>query len=360
MRKVKGKNRLKIWEDKILQSENLTLVFIRIVEILGLEIFYSIQGIDKAKLEKVIEKLICIEKNDLKKLINIIERKISCNEDNKKIEYTLGSSNFEDNTDKISDFFLEQYTTFQKTVFMTDNIREYFSTCPYCNATYLFDLKQRSKRGGSGSSDYFADQLDHYYPKSKYPYLAMSIFNLIPSCPTCNHIKGNKENHLHPYYEEMGDNAKFTLSVSCLGELENIKFETVEEYREHIEDGENNDYQFNLKEGFNNRVELKIKSGLDSELNKRIRNSKKIFQLENKYSGIREEIRDLYFKHKLLSQTQREETLSQFGDSLGIIEEEMEEVYYGARKEETHKRPLSKFINDIRDFLDDKDQDDFE
>ncbi|NDI78476.1 MULTISPECIES: HNH endonuclease [Psychrilyobacter] len=354
--------KLENWKDKILQSENMTLLFIKIVEVLVLEIFYSTEGIDEAKLEKVIEKLVCIEKNDLKKLINIIERKISRNKKSKKIEYALGSSNLEDNADKISDFFLEQYTNFQQTVFMTDNVRDYFLTCPYCNATYLFDLKQRSKRGGeSGNSDYFADQLDHYYPKSKYPYLAMSIFNLIPSCPTCNHIKGNKENHLHPHFEEMGDNAKFTLSMSCLGELTGIEFENMKEYKELESDlGTYVSLNFDLEEGFKKRVELKIKKDIDSELKERIENSKKIFQLENKYSGVKDEIRDLYFKHKLLSQSQREETLSQFGDSLGITPEEMEEVYFGARKTEEHKRPLSKFINDIRDFLDGDDQDGFE
>jgi len=120
------------------------------------------------------------------------------------------------------------------------------------------------KKVGEKNKDNYDLEMDHYYPKADYPYLAISIFNLVPSCPTCN--------------------------------------------------------------------------------------------------GIKEEIRDLYFKHKLLSQSQRDETLSQFGNSLGITPEQMEEVYYGARKEDKHKhkRPLSKFINDIRDFLDDKDQDDFE
>ena len=167
----------------------------------------------------------------------------------------------------------------------------------------------------------------------------MSIFNLIPSCPTCNHIKGSKENHLHPYTEEMGDNAKFTLSMSCLGELEGIKelgfgnkFKDKIEYKEFTNGfSESRELNFNLEEGFSKRVELKIKNNIAKDLKDRIKNSKEIFQLENKYSGVREEIRDLYFKHN----------------------------YFGARKTDEYKRPLSKFINYIRDFLDDEDQDDF-
>ncbi|MGB6130109.1 MAG: hypothetical protein WBG30_15310, partial [Psychrilyobacter sp.] len=250
--------------------------------------------------------------------------------------------------------------------FQHNFIFKYFPVCPDCNTTYLFKLREENIT--KKITNYVGAQLDHYYPKDDYPYLAISIFNLVPSCPTCNHIKGSKEDHLHPYTEEMGDNAKFTLSMKCLGELEGIKgvgfgkeLKDISEYKEFIDVfGESRELNFNLKEGFDNRVELKIKSGLGRELEKRIENSKEIFQLENKYSGVREEIRDLYFKHKLLSQSQREETLSQFGDSLGITEKEMEEVYYGARKKNPHKRPLSKFINDIRDFLDDKDQDNFE
>jgi hypothetical protein len=29
-------------------------------------------------------------------------------------------------------------------------------------------------------------EIDHFYPKDKYPFLAVSFFNLIPSCLTCN------------------------------------------------------------------------------------------------------------------------------------------------------------------------------
>lgn len=270
-------------------------------------------------------------------------KKLILLEDDTKTPFEL-MKNLKDNIimniDEKSNIYLKRtkYKEFSNSEFKHKFLFKYFPVCPYCNATYLFKLREEdiSKK----ITNYVGAQLDHYYPKDDYPYLAISIFNLIPSCPTCNHIKSNdKKVHLHPYTEEMGENAKFTLSMSCLGELAGVRFENIE--------------------GFDKRVELKIKSGIENELHKRIENSEKIFQLENKYSGVREEIRDLYFKHKLLSQSQRNETLSEFGDSLGITEKEMEEVYFGARKTDEYKRPLSNFINDIRDFLDDEDQDDF-
>ena len=49
-------------------------------------------------------------------------------------------------------------------------------------------------------------ELDHFFPKSDYPYLSHSIFNLIPVCGVCNRRKSNGDvslsNHYHPYDEK--------------------------------------------------------------------------------------------------------------------------------------------------------------
>ena len=50
-------------------------------------------------------------------------------------------------------------------------------SCPYCNRNYIFSINKKSS---------VKAEIDHFYPKSIYPYLAISYFNLIPSCPTCN------------------------------------------------------------------------------------------------------------------------------------------------------------------------------
>ena len=75
--------------------------------------------------------------------------------------------------------------------------------CPYCNRQYIFTLGNHKVR----------PQFDHYYPKSIYPYLALSIFNLIPSCSICNQAKSSFDTHdcpiLYPYEEEFGDEVRF-------------------------------------------------------------------------------------------------------------------------------------------------------
>ncbi|MEY8268394.1 hypothetical protein AALA79_18765 [Lachnospiraceae bacterium 64-25] len=55
--------------------------------------------------------------------------------------------------------------------------------CPYCNRMYTTTLFGEDK---------IRPDFDHFYPKSKYPYLAVSLFNLIPSCSMCNKRKGDK------------------------------------------------------------------------------------------------------------------------------------------------------------------------
>lgn len=56
-------------------------------------------------------------------------------------------------------------------------------SCVYCNAAYA--VTDEKCRG------YY--DLDHWMPKSLYPYLCISFFNLQPSCPVCNRTKGNDE-----------------------------------------------------------------------------------------------------------------------------------------------------------------------
>ncbi len=69
-------------------------------------------------------------------------------------------------------------------------------TCVYCNRIYTKTVSKKSK--------ITRPTFDHWYPKSKYPLLALSFYNLIPSCYVCNSgVKGNVnltlDTHFHPY-----------------------------------------------------------------------------------------------------------------------------------------------------------------
>ena len=84
-------------------------------------------------------------------------------------------------------------------------------TCPYCNRQYITPVYSRTGRTRA--------DLDHFYSKSKYPYFSMSIYNLIPSCKSCNSsLKGMKEFSFEdrtPYEISIDDSAEFKYFPHC-------------------------------------------------------------------------------------------------------------------------------------------------
>ena len=72
------------------------------------------------------------------------------------------------------------------------------NTCPYCNRNYIFPAKYHR-----------TSELDHFFPQSKYPYLALSFFNLIPSCKVCNKLKLATEILINPYDKRYHNNVNF-------------------------------------------------------------------------------------------------------------------------------------------------------
>jgi hypothetical protein len=83
--------------------------------------------------------------------------------------------------------------------------------CPYCNQAFAFTVVGTKKR--------FRPTLDHFFPKANYPYLALSLYNLVPSCYVCNSsLKGTKnffeKHHLHPLEDGDEDEVRFDLVSS--------------------------------------------------------------------------------------------------------------------------------------------------
>ena len=58
--------------------------------------------------------------------------------------------------------------------------------CPYCHASQVNFHVARAKGQRGAKAFRMRPPLDHYLPKSAYPYLAVSLSNLIPSCAQCN------------------------------------------------------------------------------------------------------------------------------------------------------------------------------
>ncbi|PFX90141.1 hypothetical protein COL41_27805 [Bacillus mycoides] len=151
-------------------------------------------------------------------------------------------------------------------------------TCPYCNRQFITVSEPNEDDEGRTRP-----QLDHFYSKSRFPFLAVSFFNLIPCCYVCNsNLKRNQEfsidTHIHPYEDGFGDLYQFTVQfkkddkggVDYLGggylnpdeflidfkvnELEKKKYPE-KEFEELIYKIENNKRTFKLKSLYNSHTD---------------------------------------------------------------------------------------------------------
>lgn len=105
----------------------------------------------------------------------------------------------------LSDIFEKLYNGFTKIIANEVLERLKIRTCPYCNRNYTFTVKS------SCSTEVRAfttrPEFDHFYNKSQHPLLALSFYNLVPSCSICNHGKATENIGINPYFE--GFQSKF-------------------------------------------------------------------------------------------------------------------------------------------------------
>lgn len=182
------------------------------------------------------------------------------------------------------------------------------STCVYCNRNYTLQLVNNHSRA----------QLDHWLPKTHFPFVALNFYNLIPSCPTCNHIKGQGDNKrwwlnnwnslVHPYCKE----EIFKFSYSYLEDIDKLSVE------------------------------------IDSP-NTKVSQTVEVNRIKEIYSAHNElELRDLFDLRKKYNDNYLNILLDSFS-GLQVSEEEKYRLIFGIEKNEVdyHKRPMSKFKNDI-------------
>ena len=96
--------------------------------------------------------------------------------------------------------------------------------CIYCNEASLYH----------SLTPYKHSALDHFYNKDSYPFLALTLTNLIPSCTQCNtSIKNTREipeNALNPYEGSFHTSVQFSLEKRAETEAEMLK--TLKKIRE--------------------------------------------------------------------------------------------------------------------------------
>lgn len=183
-------------------------------------------------------------------------------------------------------------------------------TCNYCNREYIFVYEKKGKG--------MVPQFDHWFPKQDFPMLALSFYNLVPSCATCNTIKStdnlNLSNHLHPYIDQ-DIASSYSFSYLALGTTKNqIVFK-------------NN--------SFSNTRGIDTVKALNLELIYRGHSDKEL-----------QDLIDLRYKY---STNYLNILLEKMFPDIDISKEERYRLIFGIEleKENYHKRIFSKFKNDI-------------
>lgn len=189
-------------------------------------------------------------------------------------------------------------------------------TCPYCNMSYTLCAEEQTGNNQSNSLAKF--QFDHFFDKLDYPMLSMSLYNLIPSCAVCNNGKSVNQLSLdfHPYHSDIHKQFRFVIS------------NPIELYS-----GKTTDYiSIDLKP-----ESLTNKSDLDKFIN--------TFHLKALYSRHRDIAQEIFCKAYEESYYTDEHNF-QF---LNLTETERKRLWMGTyvNESEIHKRPLTKFIQDL-------------
>jgi len=186
-------------------------------------------------------------------------------------------------------------------------------TCYFCNIHYVNEYKVEEEEYKNEFT------LDHYYDKGSYPYLALSIYNLIPSCYVCN-SKLKKSIELDVF----APNAK------------NFDFEQKVKFKLFMTESCKD---LNIKNKEN--IDIKLKEHYSNEYDKYI----KVFKLNERYQAHK----DIVFEMIKNAELYPESRLKELQDLTGIPYQQIKQDIFNLIDDDVDlaKQPFSKLIKDI-------------
>ena len=193
-------------------------------------------------------------------------------------------------------------------------------SCVYCNANYAV-----STENGVG---YF--ELDHWKPESKYPFLSTSFYNLQPCCPHCNKRK-NSDNKLE-----------------FLKLFEEDPNEPLDIFEFHIPEG-------SLVRYFNSQSTSHIKvtfKPADSKFDKLRNDANDKFGIEGIYNEHIDIVEEMMWRAKFYNNVILSTMTWVFKKRWPMVDIARFKLGSYANKNEVHKRPLTKFMQDVGKQLD--------
>lgn len=217
-------------------------------------------------------------------------------------------------TETQKDYFYTLYKRLKKPEYIKDLD---ITVCPYCNRNYIFNFKKIDSLEATA-------QLDHFFDKSTYPYFSVTIFNLVPSCQTCNQRKSKKTDVIyHPFSESLNDDVKFKLK------LKDSKF-------------------------YYDKNSLEIVTEVNKNKEKVVNSHIETFNIQNLYNEHKDIVLELIQKAQIYNESYIDELYQKYEGTLFKNREDVLRHITGGYIEDKdiNKRPLSKLIKDISEELD--------
>lgn len=185
-------------------------------------------------------------------------------------------------------------------------------TCCYCNRNYIYYIAEKKS---------IKPEIDHFYPKDKYPLFGISFYNLIPSCKTCNGF-GAKE------------------------QKDPIRYQIIHPYL--IDD---DDFHFNYEIKTGKVVNsLADKESIELKMIKHIPGNVEVFKLKDLYDQHKDHVVELIMKSKVRYAESYREYLKKYDlPASAYLDRDLDRMIVGnfVNRGEAHKRPLGKLYQDI-------------
>lgn len=192
--------------------------------------------------------------------------------------------------------------------------------CPYCNQQYVYAVRFDDDKDGR----YLGD-LDHVMPKKAFPLFALSLWNLVPACKSCNQLfkRNQKKEILSPIASGFGSDCVFRIEYHSVGAIQ----------------GASLDFD----------AEWKISSAAESSKKQKIENNMDVFKLNELYKGHKREIQLILWKKAVCSNKAYQESLKSMVKSIRGGSLEMEHFLYGMDLSERKfgEQPHAKMVHDI-------------
>ena len=191
-------------------------------------------------------------------------------------------------------------------------------TCYYCNIDFINVYDEENNKNKF--------TLDHFIDKGRYPYLALSIYNLVPCCYVCNSkkIKGSIEFYDDPKLRDTNPYSSF------------FKFDEKVKFKLFLHK--------NCKD-----LNIKTKSDIDIPLKERYSNDYdkyiKVFKLNERYEAHKDIVFDMIKNTELYPDSR----LKELQDLTGIPYQQIKQDIFSLIDEDADlsKEPFSKLKRDI-------------